>query len=137
MSSHRTNSSLCPLATFFSAPSGLEERKTAMISAGSTGAGPRLHCKSILSFAGTRHQAPTSNENITNDEHFMGLLDLEPWTTWPGASLFRERSRAAGNQINAFPRTARPDHGHCAFRGCSESKNGLGSPPEMCGTPAR
>src|SRR5262252_2054711 len=73
MSSHRTNSSLCPLATFFSAPSGFEERKTAMISVGSTGSGLTFHCTSIASFAGTRHQAQTSNENIANDERFMGF----------------------------------------------------------------
>src|SRR5215813_14317259 len=73
MSSHRTNSSLWPLATFFSAPSGFEERKTAMISVGSTGSGLTFHCRSILSFAGTRHQAQTSNENIAKDARFMGF----------------------------------------------------------------
>src|SRR5215467_13108108 len=74
MSSHRTNSSLCPLATFFSAPSGFEERKTAMTSVGSAGAGLGIHCKSIVSFAGTRHQTPTSNETIAIDGLFMGFL---------------------------------------------------------------
>ena len=81
MSSHRTNSSLYPLATFFSAPSGFEERKTAMISVGSTGAGLGLHGKSILSFAGTRHQTPISNETIASDGLFIGILDLELSTT--------------------------------------------------------
>jgi hypothetical protein len=84
MSSHLTNSSLCPLATFFSAPSGVDERKTAMTSLGSIGAGLRL-CGSNHHTAGTRHPTQTSNENIANAELFMVLLDLEPSTTcWTG-----------------------------------------------------
>src|SRR5215470_16851267 len=108
MSSHRTNSSLWPLATFFSAPSGFEERKTAMISVGSTGSGLTFHCKSILSFAGTRHQAQTSNENMANDELFMGCsTSYRRQRGWPNA--YSETGRAAGcrqRAINAFPSIA-------------------------------
>src|SRR5215475_1900646 len=80
MSSHLTNSSLCPLATFFSAPTGIDERKTAMTSLGSIGAGLSL-CGSNHHTAGTRHPTQTSTETIANDEAFMVLLDLEPSTT--------------------------------------------------------
>src|SRR5262249_29321043 len=117
MSSHRTNSSLCPLATFFSAPSGFEERKTAMISVGSTGAGLGFHCKSILSFAGTRHQAQTSNANMANDELFMGFsTSYRRQRGWPKAySESGSGQRAAGwrqRAINTFPPiTAGSAHG--------------------------
>src|SRR5215470_13110009 len=80
MSSHLTNSSLCPLATFFSAPTGVDERKTAMTSLGSVGAGLSL-CGGDHRAAGARHPTQTSTETIANDELFMVLLDLEPSTT--------------------------------------------------------
>src|SRR5262249_27865654 len=102
MSSHRTNSSLCPLATFFSAPSGFEVRKTAMISVGSAGAGLGLTGKSILSFAGTRHQTPTSNETIANDGLFMGF----------STSSHRQR---AGRGKYSSPRRAMTRNKHHKF----------------------
>src|SRR5262249_6821414 len=88
MSSHLTNSSWCPLATFFSAPSGVDGRKTAMTSLGSTGAGLRL-CGSNHRTAGARHPTQTSNENIANDALFMVLLDLEPSTTCRTGRVFQ------------------------------------------------
>jgi hypothetical protein len=92
---------LCPLATFFSAPSGFEERKTAMISLGSTGAGLWVHCKSILSFAGTRHHTQTSNKNIANDGLFMGFSTLHHQQRgW--AKAYSESHSAVGKSNQGF-----------------------------------
>jgi hypothetical protein len=51
-----------------------------------------------MSFAGTRHQAQTSNENIANDERFMGFSisnhRQRGWTKAYSEADFKRISRA-------------------------------------------
>jgi hypothetical protein len=79
-----------------------------MISLGSTGAGLWVHCKSILSFAGTRHHTQTSNKNIANDGLFMGFSTLHHQQRgW--AKAYSESHSAVGTEQSRLFHVPPPD----------------------------